>query len=125
MKDAAYVGVTTAVYREALDAAVADPEGYAVRPEWSARLEQSFSRSFTTAHLEGRHHEVRSGGRGGHRGVLVGRVSGFNESTGAVEIKLNQPVAEGDVVYLYTPWGQTEPRRLEAGGDADHHAARA
>ena len=117
MKDADYVGVTTAVYREALDAAVADPEGYEVRPEWSARLEQSFSRSFTTAHLEGRHHEVRSGGRGGHRGVLVGRVSGFNESTGAVEIKLNQPVAEGDVVYLYTPWGQTEPRRTESAGD--------
>ncbi len=73
MKDAAYVGVTTAVYREALDAAVADPEGFAVRPEWSERLEQSFSRSFTAAHLEGRHEEVRSGGRGGHRGVLVGR----------------------------------------------------
>jgi U32 family peptidase len=117
MKDAAYVGVTTAVYREALDAAVADPEGYQVRPEWGARLEQSFSRSFTTAHLEGRHHEVRSGGRGGHRGVLVGRVSGFNESTGAVEIKLNQPVAEGDIVYLYTPWGQTEPRRAESAGE--------
>ena len=32
MKDAAYVGVTTAVYREALDAAVADPEGYDVHP---------------------------------------------------------------------------------------------
>src|SRR5674476_1230815 len=65
MKDAAYVGVTTAVYREALDAALADPEGYEVRPEWNARLEQSFSRSFTTAHLDGRHHEVRSGGRPG------------------------------------------------------------
>jgi len=118
MKDAAYVGVTTSVYREALDAAVSDPEGFAIRPEWKERLEQSFSRSFTTAHLEGRHDDVRSGGRGGHRGVLVGRVSGFNESTGAVQIKLNQPVAEGDVVYLYTPWGQTEPLRLGAGGDA-------
>jgi U32 family peptidase len=118
MKDAAYVGVTTTVYREALDAALADPEGFAIRPEWSERLEQSFSRSFTTAHLVGRHDDVRSGGRGGHRGVLVGRVSGFDEASGSVEIKLSKPVAEGDVVYLYTPWGQTEPRRLEAGGDA-------
>ena len=118
MKDAAYVGVTTSVYREALDAALADPEGFAVRPEWSERLEQSFSRSFTTAHLQGRHDDVRSGGRGGHRGVLVGRVSGFDEATGLVRIKLSKPVAEGDVVYLYTPWGQTEPRRLETGGDA-------
>ncbi len=118
MKDAAYVGVTTSVYREALDAALADGEGYVVRPEWSARLEQSFSRSFTTAHLEGRHDEVRSGGRGGHRGVLVGRVARVDEAAGSVQVKLNQPVSEGDVVYLYTPWGQSEPQRLETGGDA-------
>ena len=117
MKDAVYVGVTTSVYREALDAAVADPEGFSVRPEWRARLEQSFSRSFTTAHLEGRHHEVRSGGRGGHRGVPVGRVSRVDEETGAVEVRLSKPVSEGDVVHFYTPWGQTESRRLEVGGD--------
>ena len=117
MKDAAYVAVTTAVYREALDAALADPEGYEVLPQWWERLEQSFSRSFTTAHLDGRHDEVRSGGRGGHRGVLVGRVRAVDAETGTVEVKLSRPVAEGDVVSLYTPWGQTEPRRLEAGGD--------
>ncbi|NLE22843.1 MAG: U32 family peptidase [Actinobacteria bacterium] len=116
MKAAVYVGVTTSVYREALDAAVADPQGFWVRPEWSARLEQSFSRSFTTAHLEGRHDEVRSGGRGGHRGVLVGRVSRIDDDAGTVEVRLTKPVAEGDVVYLYTPWGQTEPQRLEVGG---------
>ena len=117
MKDAAYVGVTTAVYREALDAALADPEGYVVLPEWRRSLEQSFSRSFTTAHLEGRHHEVRSGGRGGHRGVLVGRVAVVDEAHGQVEVRLSQPVAAGDVVYLYTPWGQSEPVRVEEGGD--------
>ncbi len=113
MKDAAYVGVTTAVYREALDAALADPGGYQVRREWRASLEQSFSRSFTTAHLDGRHHEVRSSGRGGHRGVLVGRVARVGEADGSVEVRLSQPVSAGDVVYLYTPWGQSEPQRLE------------
>ncbi len=117
MKDPAYVGVTTAVYREALDAALADADGYVVRPEWRASLEQSFSRSFTTAHLEGRHHEVRSGGRGGHRGVLVGRVARIEEADGTVEVRLSQPVSAGDVVYLYTPWGQSEPVRVEQGGD--------
>jgi putative protease len=117
MKGAAYVGVTTAVYREALDTAVADPEGFAVRPEWTSRLEQSFSRTFTTAHLDGRHDAVRSGGRGGHRGVLVGRVSRVDEAIGEVEIRLAKPVAAGDVVYLYTTWGQSEPQRLEDGGD--------
>jgi len=118
MKDAAYVGVTTTVYREALDAALADPEGYEVHPEWMSRLEQSFSRSFTTAHLDGRHHEVRSGGRGGHRGVGVGRVSRVDEARGEVEVRLTTPVTAGDLVYLYTPWGQSEPVRVTEGGDA-------
>jgi len=119
MKDAAYVGVTTAVYREALDAALADPGGYEVSREWSSRLEQSFSRSFTTAHLDGRHHEVRSGGRGGHRGVLVGRVAAVDERRGEVRVRLAKEVAAGDLVYLYTPWGQTEPVRVHDGGDAE------
>jgi hypothetical protein len=119
MKDAAYVGVTTAVYREALDAALADPDGYAVRPEWGTRLEQSFSRSFTTAHLDGVHHEVRSGGRGGHRGVLVGRVTAVDERRGEVRVRLAKEVSEGDLVYLYTPWGQTEPLRVQEGGKAE------
>jgi putative protease len=119
MKDAAYVGVTTAVYRDALDAALADPEGYEVRPQWSSRLEQSFSRSFTTAHLDGRHHEVRSGGRGGHRGVLVGRVAAVDERRGEVRVRLAKAVAAGDLVYLYTPWGQTEPVRVQQGGDTE------
>ena len=113
MKDAAYVGVTTAVYREALDEALSRPERFAVRPEWMESLEQSFSRSFTTAHLEGRHWEVRSGGRGGHRGVLVGRVERVDDWCGEVVVRLQRPVAAGDVVYLYTSSGQTEPQRVE------------
>ena len=115
MKDPAYVAVTTAVYREALDAALADPAGFAVLPEWMARLEQSFTRGFTTAHLDGRHHEVRSGGRGGHRGVLVGRVERVDDEHGTAVVRLAKPVAAGDVVYLYTSWGQSDPTRLEDG----------
>ncbi len=113
MKDAPYVGVTTAVYREALDEALSRPERFAVRPEWMESLEQSFSRSFTVAHLEGRHWEVRSGGRGGHRGVLVGRVERVDDWCGEVVVRLQRPVAAGDVVYLYTSSGQTEPQRVE------------
>ena len=112
MKDAHYVAVTTSVYREALTVALADPEGYEVRPEWLARLEQSFSRGFTTAHLDGRHSEVRSGGRGGHRGVLVGRVQAVDEGSGEVTVRLSTPLADDDVVHVYTPWGGSEPVRV-------------
>ncbi len=113
MKDAAYVAVTTSVYREALDAAAGDPAGYRVLPVWLERLEQAFSRGFTSAHLEGRSHEVRSGGQAGHRGVLVGRVERLGEERGEVVVRLAKPVVAGDVLSLYTPWGQTEPVRVE------------
>ena len=112
MKDARYVAVVTAVYREALDMALVDPQGYEVRPDWWRRLEQSFSRGFTTAHLDGLHSRVRSGGRGGHRGVSVGRVESVDDREGLVTVKLNRPVSVGDVVCLYTPWGQSEPVRV-------------
>jgi collagenase-like PrtC family protease len=112
MKDAGYVATATAVYREALQAAVADPDGFTVLPEWRRRLEQSFSRGFTTAHLQGRHAEVRSRDRGGHRGVQVGRVEQIDESLGRVVVRLSEPVAAGDVLTIFTPWGQSEAVRV-------------
>ena len=114
MKDPAYVAVTTAVYREALDAALADPEGFAVLPQWLARLEQSFSRGFTTAHLDGEHATVRAGGRGGHRGVQVGRVESIDETRGEVTVRVERELHEADVVQIYTIWGSTQPARLAA-----------
>ena len=97
MKDPAYVAVTTAVYREALDAALDDPERFAVEPAWLARLEQSFSRSFTTAHLAGDHAAVRAAGRGGHRGVQIGRVEAVDEARGIVTVRVDRELHEADV----------------------------
>lgn len=114
MKDPAYVAVTTAVYREALDAALADPERFAVLPQWLSRLEQSFSRGFTTVHLAGEHAAVRAGGRGGHRGVQVGRVEGVDEARGEVTVRVDRELHEADVVQIYTIWGATQPARLAA-----------
>ncbi len=116
MKDPAYVATAVSVYREAVDAAWRDPQGYTVRPEWRERLEQSFSRTFTAAHLRGRHAEVRSGGRSGHRGTLVGRVESVDLDSGQVSIRLSRPVAAGDVVSIYTVQGQTKPVRLSQDG---------
>jgi putative protease len=115
MKDAAYVATAVGVYREALDEALVHPDSYSVQPEWLERLEQSFSRGFTAGHLRGRHDEVRSGGRGGHRGVQVGRVERVDEADSIVVIRLSQPVQAGDRVCLYTKRGQTAPVRLQAG----------
>ena len=114
MKDPAYVAVTTAVYREALDAALADPAGFVVAPAWLERLEQSFSRGFTAAHLEGRHAAVRAGGRGGHRGVQIGRVEAVDEAGGLVTVRVDKELDRGDLLQIYTIAGATEPTRLEA-----------
>ncbi len=114
MKDPAYVAVTTAVYREALDAALADHERFTVLPHWLSRLEQSFSRGFTSAHLEGHHAAVRAGGRGGHRGVQVGRVEAVDEAGGKVTVRVDPELHEADVLQIYTVWGSTQPARLAA-----------
>ena len=90
-----------------------------MRPEWSERLEQSFSRSFTTAHLRGppRRRAQRRPRRPPRRARRPReRLSTRRRARSGSSS--SKPVAEGDVVYLYTPWGQTEPRRLETGGDA-------
>ena len=127
MKDPAYVAVTTAVYREALDAALADPAEFTVSPVWLERLEQSFSRGFTTAHLEGRHATVRGGGSGGHRGVQVGRVEAVDEAAGRVTVRVDRELHRADVLQIYTVAGATDPARLEsllgpASGDAQQRA---
>ena len=114
MKDPAYVAVTTAVYREALDAALADPAGFTVSPAWLERLEQSFSRGFTTAHLEGRHAAVRSGGSGGHRGVQIGRGEAVDEASGRATVRVDRELHHADVLQIYTVAGATDPARLEA-----------
>ncbi len=114
MKDPAYVAVTTAVYRDALDAALDDPERFAVEPAWLARLEQSFSRGFTTAHLAGDHATVRAARRGGHRGVQIGRVEAVDEARGIVTVRVDRELHEADVVQIYTIWGATQPAPLAA-----------
>jgi hypothetical protein len=42
-----------------------------------------------------------------------------DERRGEVRVRLAKEVAAGDLVYLYTPWGQTEPVRVQEGGDAE------
>ncbi len=68
---------------------------------------------------------MRSRDRGGHRGVQVGRVEQADELQGRVVVRLSQPVAAGDVLTIFTPWGQTEPLRVpsEALGGGPQAAA--
>lgn len=63
-----YVSVVTAVYREALDACLADPGAYEVRPQWQEELERLDHRPYTTGFygdeylLQAVHAPKRAGG---------------------------------------------------------------
>ena len=119
MKSPDYVYEVVSVYREALDALALDgaqPQPDDVRAGWRARLEEAFSRGFTTAYLEGeRGNAMMSYGRPNNRGVFVGRVEGVREDKRAASEGATFPwvanvahevaLHEGDVVEFWTNKG--------------------
>ena len=131
MKSPDYVHEVVSVYREALDALQADAvrRGPAANSDdmhvaWRGRLEEAFSRGFTTAYLEGeRGNAMMSYGRPNNRGVFVGRVEGVVEDKRAARegaafpwvanVAHEAALHEGDVVEFWTNKGHftaTVPR---------------
>ena len=105
MKSPEYVAIVTGVYREALDRALADPDGYDVAPgEWQA-LEEAFSRGFTDAYLtRERGGELMSYGRPNNRGVLVGRITAVEGRTATVA--LERALDQRDTLEVWTRSGR-------------------
>jgi hypothetical protein len=92
-----------AVYREALDAALADPDGYSGARRLAAASRAGFSRGFTERPPRRvDHHEVRSGGRGGHRGVPRRARRAFDEAARRASRPTDTPVPRA-TSSLYTP----------------------
>ena len=124
MKSASYVFAVCSVYRSCIDRAFDHPETYAVRAEERARLEEAFSRGFTTAYLEGeRGSAMMSFKRANNRGVAVGRVDAI--SSGKVGLALSRPVCRGDVLEFWTSRGQRTltVEDLEVGGRQSDRAS--
>ncbi len=117
MKSPEYVAAVTAVYRQALDEALAarvptPSEEAALAPVVSAapdrdphaRLTEAFSRGFTTAYLEGqRGNDIMSYQRPNNRGLFLGRVD--EVKNGKALLRSSQPLAEGDVLEFWTRKG--------------------
>jgi U32 family peptidase len=76
LKSPEYVAAVTAVYRKALDAAMAgQTEGPMATPEDRYALEMTFSRGLTSGWMHGVNHQELVGARyGKKRGAMVGRV---------------------------------------------------
>lgn len=111
MKSPEYVAAVTAVYRQALDEALAKcdassapvPAG-ASGADAHTRLTEAFSRGFTTAYLEGqRGNDIMSYQRPNNRGLFLGRVD--EVKNGKALLRSSQPLAEGDVLEFWTRKG--------------------
>ncbi|MBD3239206.1 MAG: hypothetical protein GF331_01365, partial [Chitinivibrionales bacterium] len=88
------------VYREALDACLADPHGYTVRPEWQRELEGLEHRSYTTGFYDGELelqsvHSPKSGGV--YR--QVGIVRSVNPH-GAAVVEVKNTFGPDDTLYV-------------------------
>ncbi len=110
MKSATYVAEVVAVYREALDRALAEwgqpnSEVDAVTAaQEEERLAAVFSRGLTTAYLEGeRGNAMMSYQRPNNRGQAIGRVAEVRGSS--VLVKPTKPLVAGDVLEVWTGKG--------------------
>jgi putative protease len=117
-KDADYVALTTAAYRQAVDDAWAGRK-LQMDPAAELRLEQVYSRGLGAHFVTGTNHQAVVNGRAPrHRGVLMGRVARITEKgvvITAAEAQRIAPLKPGDgIVFDAADW--RSPEETEEGG---------
>lgn len=112
-KDAEFVALTTAAYRQAVDEAWAG-QPLSVTPQQEQDLEQVYSRGLGPHFMAGTNHQQVVRGRAPrHRGVRVGTVTGLTER--GVLVELTEPVKPGDGL-VFDPANWRKPEGREEGG---------
>ena len=107
MKNPEYVFEVVSVYRQAIDRLYKNgSEDYAPTAKEITRLQEAFSRGFTTAYMEGhRGNEIMSYKRPNNRGINIGRVTGITSTKLFVDTK--QKLSVGDVLEIWTKRGRS------------------
>ncbi len=106
MKRAEYVAVVVDSYRRAIDACLADRGNFVVPEQDQKDMAQIFNRGFTSAYLFGKQgKEMMSDRRPNNRGVRIGRVLGYDPKAKTALIKLDEPLAVGDIVEFWVKVG--------------------
>lgn len=112
LKSPEYVAAVTAVYRKAIDAAIAGQPAAASADDRYA-LEMTFSRGLSTGWLAGTNHPALTHGRfGKKRGALLGTISRVGGSWIELEQSHHVPLQAGDGVVF----DAGEDRNHEQGG---------
>jgi putative protease len=97
MKRPEYVAGVVRIYRSLIDRFVEDPDNYSVTDEEKENLEQLFNREFTTGYFEGDPAgDLMSRERPHNQGIVVGKVSGYNNKFKRMEITLTGELEVGD-----------------------------
>lgn len=112
-KDAEFVALTTAAYRQAVDEAWAGLP-LSITPGQERDLEQVYSRGLGPHFMAGTNHQTVVRGRAPrHRGVRVGTVRGVTER--GVLAELSEPLKPGDGL-VFDPANWRAPEGREEGG---------
>ncbi|HCB93412.1 MAG TPA: peptidase U32 [Selenomonas sp.] len=105
MKRPEYVAVVVNTYRNAIDSYERDG-AYRVTDENRRNLAQIFNRDFTTAYLEKvQGAAMMSDRRPNNRGLLLGRVTGYDREKRLVTVKLSEKLNIGDQVDFWVKVG--------------------
>jgi putative protease len=123
MKNEHYLAVVAGVYRAALDAYTADPDGWACREEWLAELDTVTHQPYSTGFAEGYPTDdaarLQSPGRlyGTHEIVATVR----EQSPGSVVIEVKNAIIAGETLEWITP-GTSGTAEVIALGSLDGEA---
>ncbi|WP_084576955.1 DUF3656 domain-containing protein [Sporomusa malonica] len=106
MKRPEYVAVVVDAYRRAIERYLEKRDNYGVSQQDKKDLAQIFNRDFTTAHLYGKNgRNMMSDRRPNNRGVRVGRVLSYQAAGKIAVIKLDEPLAIGDIIEFWVKVG--------------------
>ncbi|WP_292467910.1 U32 family peptidase [Methanolobus sp.] len=97
MKRPEYVAGVVNIYRRLIDRFAEDSDNYFVTEEENAQLEQLFNREFTTGYFKSDPaSELMSRERPHNQGIIVGKVSGYNQNRSSLLIELSGELEIGD-----------------------------
>lgn len=116
MKSAHYVATVVSVYRQAIDAAWADLEGYAPKPEWLAELDKVSHRAYTAGFALGRPDSaamVYDSPRAAEAYSFVGLVLDYDQEAQRLYIQQRNNVKAGQLLEVLQPDGQVFPLLLK------------
>ncbi len=104
MKSVHYVATVVGAYRRALDRYYADPDGFAVDPDWLAELDKVSHRPYTTGFFAGRPGEEAQDYVGKYVGTadFVGMVVSAS-SDGWMEVDVRNQIKVGEKLEILAP----------------------